>query len=170
MLVHPGMKELARTLTLQMKAGSLICPHFNRRKELRNHTDLACADLARPSVLNLRFLSLKSGEYRIYHRAQRKWSPVYKMTVPALLLSPIELPLLWMCAQMVIMTSNSILPFSCGWWLLYDEVSHHSRSPEPIHSEIHISTPDVWCMKQEGRPDERILQLGCITEMKESFV
>lgn len=71
MLVHPGMKELACTLTLQMKAGSLICPHFNRRKELRNHTDLACADLARPSVLNLRFLSLKSGEYRIYHRAQK---------------------------------------------------------------------------------------------------
>lgn len=109
----PGRKELARTLTLQINEGrkpDLSLPQQQKRPT-KPHRPGMCGDRWIFCVLSLCFLSLKSGDYRIYHRAQRKWSPVYKITAPGLLLSPIELPLLRMCAQTVIMRSNPAFPF-----------------------------------------------------------
>lgn len=95
-----------------MKAGSLIYPPPQQQKRTtKPHRPGMRGAHPVLSALSLWFLNPKSGDYRIYHRAQRKWSPVYKITAPDLLLSPIELPLLWMCAQTVITRSNPAFPF-----------------------------------------------------------
>lgn len=155
MLVHPGWKELAHPFILQEGRKPDLSSPKQQKRTTKPHGPGMWGSRQVLSVQSFCSLSLKSGDYRIYHRAQRKWSPVYKITVPALPLSPIELPLLWMCAPIVIMMSNPVIPSSCGWWLLYDEVSDHSCSPELIHSELH----SVW---RHVHMNIRVCEYGCV--------